>query len=231
MYALPDQTLQEALEDVSAALALEPEHLSYYHLTLEPNTVFYSRPPRLPDPDAAWEIQARAAELLEDAGYANYEVSAWARPQRLCRHNLNYWQFGDYLGIGAGAHGKLTSPTGLVVREKRAAHPRAYLRNVQAGPLPAERTEVNAADVIFEFMLNALRLKAGFSLTMFEQRTSLPAESLLPWLQKAAAKQLLLQEPAGWWRASARGWRFLDDLQGLFLPDEPEPSGSRRRVI
>jgi putative oxygen-independent coproporphyrinogen III oxidase len=148
MYALPDQTPAEALADVSAALALAPEHISYYHLTLEPNTIFYSRPPRLPDQDAAWEIQARAAEMLSSAGYANYEVSAWARQEQMCRHNLNYWQFGDYLGIGAGAHGKLTSRTGRVAREKRAAHPRVYAqRAASQGRLYAEpvRTTHGAA--------------------------------------------------------------------------------------
>jgi putative oxygen-independent coproporphyrinogen III oxidase len=231
MYALPDQTPAEALADVSAALALAPEHISYYHLTLEPNTIFYSRPPRLPDQDAAWEIQARAAEMLSSAGYANYEVSAWARQEQMCRHNLNYWQFGDYLGIGAGAHGKLTSRTGRVAREKRAAHPREYLRRLQSSAFPGDRHEVQAKDLLFEFMLNALRLRAGFTLSLFEQRTGLPADTLRPWLQKAAAKQLLVEGPAGHWQASDRGWRFLDDLQGMFLPEDQDSTGAERGVI
>jgi oxygen-independent coproporphyrinogen-3 oxidase len=231
MYALPDQTPAEALADVSAALALAPEHISYYHLTLEPNTIFYSRPPRLPDQDAAWEIQARAAELLSSAGYANYEVSAWARQEQMCRHNLNYWQFGDYLGIGAGAHGKLTRRTGRVTREKRSAHPREYLRRLQSSTFPGDRHEVQAEDLLFEFMLNALRLRAGFTLGLFEQRTGLPADTLRPWLKKASAKQLLVEGPAGHWQASDHGWRFLDDLQSLFLPDDQDSTGAERGVI
>lgn len=219
MYALPEQSPEQAMADVITAVQLAPEHLSYYHLTLEPNTIFYSRPPRLPDDDTAWEIQTAAAQMIADAGFVNYEVSAWARDERLCRHNLNYWQFGDYLGIGCGAHGKLTSGPGSVVREKRTTHPRDYLRRVNSRQTVVTRGDVGPDDLLFEFMLNALRLRGGFTLDMFEQRTGLSAEVLLPLLNDAAAKQLLVEGPAACWRASPRGWRFLDDLQGMFLPD------------
>ena len=218
MYALPGQTLNDALADVREALRLAPEHLSYYHLTLEPNTVFYSRPPALPDDETAWQIQDAAAALIAAAGFDNYEVSAWAR-ESACRHNLNYWQFGDYLGLGAGAHGKLTTPDGAVFRERRAAHPREYMRELQAGRVPLTRAPVAGPDLLFEFMLNALRLREGFSTEQFERRTGLAAGELQPFIKKAHEKQLLTELQAGVWRPSERGWRFLDDLQGLFLPE------------
>jgi oxygen-independent coproporphyrinogen-3 oxidase len=217
MYALPEQTLLEARTDVQTAIALEPEHISYYHLTLEPNTIFYARPPTLPDSDLAWEIQQQSATLLNDAGYNNYEVSAWGSPERECEHNLNYWRYGDYLGIGAGAHSKFTLGSGNVVREVRAAHPRDYLQRVRAQQATT-RNEVDPTNRLFEFMLNNLRLRAGFSRQDFERATGLSAELLNTGLAEAADKGLLVETAAGLLQPSTRGWHFLDDLQAIFLP-------------
>jgi len=217
MYALPEQTLQEARADVTAAIALEPEHISYYHLTLEPNTIFYARPPALPDSDLAWEIQQQSVSLLNEAGYNNYEVSAWGSPERECQHNLNYWRYGDYLGIGAGAHSKFTLVSGQVVREVRTAHPRDYLQRVSAQQART-RNEVDPSNRLFEFMLNNLRLRAGFSRQEFERTTGLSAEMLKTGLAEAMDKNLLVETPAGLLQPSAQGWHFLDDLQSIFLP-------------
>jgi putative oxygen-independent coproporphyrinogen III oxidase len=219
MYALPEQSLTAARDDLETALQLQPEHLSYYHLTLEPNTIFYSRPPELPDSDAAWAIQEQAVTLLTAAGYQNYEVSAWASDARFCQHNLNYWRYGDYLGIGAGAHGKLTFEDGAIRRYAHAAHPREYLRRVQEGAA-SKVTEVSTADRGFEFMLNVLRLSAGFSAADFQQRTGLDIEVVATEIQLAKQKQLLAEEQPGLFRPTERGWRFLDDLQAIFLPPD-----------
>jgi putative oxygen-independent coproporphyrinogen III oxidase len=223
MYALPAQTLEEALEDVRRACALAPAHISHYQLTLEPGTVFHSRPPPLPDEDLAFRMQDECQTLLAQSGFDQYEVSAYARAGARCRHNLNYWGFGDYVGIGAGAHGKITAslPHG-VHRTEKARQPRTYLEQL-AGAAAAgagrsgERKAVLAADLPFEFVLNALRLNEGFALADFESRTGLEASALQPGLQSALARGLIeFAEPR--WRASALGRRFLNDLQGGFLP-------------
>ena len=219
MYALPEQTVAEAVADVSAALELQPEHISHYHLTLEPNTIFYARPPALPDVDTAWEIQAQCAAELQAANYANYEVSAWAQPARPARHNLNYWRFGDYLALGAGAHGKLTTSTDRW-RETRPAHPTAYMQLLASEQPEFAQQRGSAADVRFEFMLNNLRLREGFELSAFERYTGQSAASLQPALQRAQQRGLLEFSAAGHVQPTSLGWRFLDDLQGLFLPDE-----------
>lgn len=219
MFALPEQNIDEALADVAAAIELSPEHISYYHLTLEPNTVFYSRPPQLPDGDMAWQMHDSASALLTAAGYSNYEVSAWARPGQECRHNVNYWEFGDYVGLGAGAHGKVTADSGAINREVRVAHPREYLRQISAGGA-VSRAIVDAEALLFEFMLNGLRLKNGFALQLFAERTGLATARLQPLLDKAKQKQLLEESEPGRWRATENGWRFLNDLQTLFLPED-----------
>lgn len=216
MYGLPEQSLSAAVADVEQAVELAPEHLSWYHLTLEPNTVFYQNPPPLPDSDSAWEMQMQGSGVLTAAGYSNYEVSAWAQPAQASRHNLNYWTFGDYLGLGAGAHGKLTQPDGRVLREQRPAHPREYLRRVQDG-LALQATEVSPTDLVFEFMLNRLRLRDGFALRDFEARTGLPASALESGMQRALALGLLAAKQDVY-APTERGWQFLDDLQSLFLP-------------
>jgi putative oxygen-independent coproporphyrinogen III oxidase len=218
MYALPEQTLSESQTDLFAALALQPEHISLYHLTLEPNTVFHANPPSLPADDDAWEMQIKGGELLAGNGYENYEVSAWSKDHRACEHNLNYWRFGDYLGIGAGAHSKLTTSQG-VIREQRVAHPREYLKRIKDATMVAKHDRVAATDLLFEFMLNNLRLRDGFSLTAFSAMTGLSAQSALPGLARAEQQGLISQTEPDHWQPTDLGWRFLNDLQANFLPD------------
>ena len=219
MYALPEQTLDEALFDVRTACALGPTHISYYQLTLETGTVFHSRPPPLPDDDAAWRMQSAGQALLSAAGYAQYEVSAYARPGFRCRHNLNYWLFGDYVGIGAGAHGKLTEgmPT-RILRTAKPKQPRDFQeRLTQSAAAIGERQHIAVRDLPFEFMLNALRLNEGFSTACFEARTGLPAEAYEAAMRDSEAKGLVHSTDEGW-RPTELGGRFLNDLQGAFLP-------------
>lgn len=225
MYALPGQTAELAAADLERAAVLGPQHLSWYHLTLEPNTRFYAEPPPdLPDEDTTLEIERRGGELLAASGYERYEVSAFARPGFRCRHNLNYWRFGDYLGIGAGAHGKLTSPDGAVRRRLKPAHPRLYMERVEAGGLdPGSR--IGEADLAFEYMLNVLRLAEGFTEAEFTARTGLPFAAAAPGMAEARRLGLLRQRPAGRWRPSRRGRRFLNDLQALFLPQAGPAAG------
>jgi len=214
MFGLPGQTLAEACDDLEAAISAAPPHLSLYQLTLEPGTPFYRRPPSLPDEDACWAMEAALAARLENAGYRRYEVSAWALPGRECRHNLNYWRFGDYLGLGAGAHGKVSFADGRILRRQRRRRPLGWLQ----GPRIEEERFPDPAERLFEFMLNALRLADGFSLESFEARTGLPADDALPGLEQGRSLGLL--EPAGGsaWRATALGRQFLNDAQALFLP-------------
>jgi putative oxygen-independent coproporphyrinogen III oxidase len=220
MYALPDQTLEEALFDVSTACALRPSHISYYQLTLEPGTVFHSRPPPLPDDDAAWQIQSAGQHLLSAAGYRQYEVSAYAQPGAECRHNLNYWLFGDYVGLGAGAHGKISfAQPGRIVRTVKPKQPREYQEQIRRASDIAgigECTPVAEADLPFEFMLNALRLNGGFATRDYENRTGLPMAGLRQQLSAAEQRGLMAATPAGW-RPTELGMRFLNDLQGSFL--------------
>ena len=221
MYALPEQAVAGALEDIAAAIALAPPHLSHYQLTLEPGTVFYERPPPLPDQDLSAEIEAATHAQLQRAGYRQYEISAWARPGAECRHNLNYWQFGDYLGIGAGAHGKLTDATrGTIARTVKTKQPREYLERARSGRAQRTLAEVPVRERVFEFMLNALRLPAGFTREMFEMRTGLAIESAMPTVGAALERQLLEATDDGF-RPSALGLRFLNDLQAMFLPGDP----------
>jgi putative oxygen-independent coproporphyrinogen III oxidase len=214
MYALPGQTAAMARADIAEGLRFGTPHLSAYQLTIEPNTVFHSRPPALPGHDAAADMQLAAEEALAAAGYEHYEISAFAKPGRRCRHNLNYWEFGDYLGIGAGAHGKL-SFADRVTRHERIKQPREYLA---ADSDPPQRT-VEARDLPFEFMLNALRLVRGFATDLFPARTGLPAIAIEPALRKAEA-QGLIERDLQRLRPTTRGRHFLDDLTGLFLPQE-----------
>jgi coproporphyrinogen III oxidase-like Fe-S oxidoreductase len=219
MYALPGQDLQGALDDLDRAIALAPTHVSHYQLTLEPDTPFAKRPPAgLPDDDLAWSMQVECQSLLASAGYEQYEVSGYARPGRRCRHNLVYWEFGDYLGIGAGAHGKVTRRDGNAIeRTIRVRHPAAYLAANTAQQGVAEARDVAPADLPFEFCLNALRLVAGFTPQHFEERTGLPVAVLEQPAEQARARGLL-ERVDGRWRATALGRRFLNDLQEQFLP-------------
>ena len=218
MYALPQQTMAEAEADIRAACALAPEHLSYYHLTLEPNTEFHAKPPLLPDSDLAWAMQEQGERVLADHGYAQYEVSAYARAGRQCRHNRNYWEFGDYLGIGAGAHGKRTSFSSPVIyRRARHKHPRTYLDTAGTAQALQEEKKVPAADLPFEFAMNALRLNEGFDLRQFESRTGQPAALLAKSLAEAQRRGFLeIRETQI--RPSPQGRAFLNQLVGLFLP-------------
>jgi len=220
MYALPQQTLEGALADVERALALGPAHVSHYQLTLEPGTAFERRPPPLPDDDTAWAMQVACQARLAEAGYKQYEVSAYATAGRECLHNLNYWRFGDYVGIGAGAHGKFTDvASGRVLRTARVRQPGRYL--AAAGPADRlqELRSVPDADLPFEFFLNALRLVDGFAVADFEARTGLPWAGIASRVQMAEARGLLRSVPGGRWLPTALGRRFLNDLQAEFLPE------------
>ena len=218
MFALPGQSIDAALADLESAVSLEPEHISWYQLTLEPNTVFHARPPEdLPAGDSAWDMQLAGQARLAELGFRQYEVSAYAKPGRECRHNRNYWEFGDYLAVGAGAHGKLTVDTGPV-RYRKPANPLAYMSAIEAGEASA-REPVPAADRPFEFMLMATRLVDGFELSWFEATTGLPAGELESRMQDALAKGLLETTGEGRFRPSELGRRFLNDLQAGFLPE------------
>ena len=217
MYALPGQSLAELEQDLRTALSFAPPHLSVYHLTIEPNTAFAKfPPPRLPDDDSAWDMLDRIAELTAEAGLERYEVSAYARPGHRCVHNQNYWQFGDYLGLGAGAHGKLSFPH-RIVRQVRHRQPELYMERALAGDAVAQAHEVTRAELPFEFMLNALRLKDGFSLHDYTERTGMPPSSVSAPLARAEQAGWIVREGV-WLRPTARGFDFLSDLQQLFLP-------------
>jgi putative oxygen-independent coproporphyrinogen III oxidase len=218
MYALPQQTLDEALRDVHTACSLGPTHISYYQLTLEPGTVFYSRPPVLPDEDAAWQIQTAGQKLLAESGFVQYEVSAYAKAGARCRHNLNYWQFGDYVGIGAGAHGKLTlDAPARILRTTKPKQPREYQEQIRdAWGSVGESAYIAVPDLPFEFMLNALRLNEGFTEDRFRSRTGVDPGVIAPKLAAAKARGLLEQHSDGW-QPTDLGRRFLNDLQASFL--------------
>jgi len=215
MYALPGQTMDQLEQDLVQALAMMPPHLSVYHLTIEPNTYFAKFPPRVPDDDTAYAMLDRITEMTGGAGMDRYEVSAYAKPGHRCWHNMNYWQFGDYLGIGAGAHSKLSFPH-RVVRQVRYREPRLYMDNALAGQALAQDDEVSRSELPFEFMLNALRLKDGFELQQFCERTGLPLTAIEQPLQEAERKGLIERSLARA-RPTQHGFDFLSDLQGLFL--------------
>jgi len=217
MYALPSQTLAEAQQDVATAIGFAPPHLSLYHLTLEPNTYFAKYPPVVPDDDASAEMQDMISAHTSAAGYGHYEVSAYAQAGRQARHNLNYWQFGDYLGIGAGAHSKLSFPH-RVIRQMRYKQPKAYLEHSRLGNVVQEETEIGRNDLGFEFMLNALRLNHGFEVNLFSERTGLALNTIEKSLNQAEAKGLLYRDHKII-RPTALGQRFLNDLQQMFLLD------------
>jgi len=217
MYALPRQTVAEAEADLDAALAFSPPHLSFYHLTLEPNTLFHRYPPPLPDDETTADIEDAVHSKLDAAGYGHYETSAYARPGRECRHNLNYWKFGDYLGIGAGAHSKL-SFADRVVRQVRHKQPKQYLEQIALGAPLMEDSVVKRDDIGFEFMLNALRLTEGVPATLFAERTGYPLSLVRRGLEEAEARGLLERDPS-LLRPTPLGQRFLNDLQQLFLAD------------
>jgi putative oxygen-independent coproporphyrinogen III oxidase len=216
MYALPGQTLTESAGDVAAALGFAPPHLSIYHLTVEPNTLFAHAPPSLPDDDLAAAMLDAIVARTTAAGLERYEVSAFARPGHQARHNLNYWEFGDYLGIGAGAHGKISFPH-RVVRQVRLRDPSAYMAGAERAAAVAAESEIARSELPFEFMLNALRLKGGFELARFHERTGLPLSTIERPLAEAERRGLV-ERDLRWLRPTPLGFDFLNDLQQLFLP-------------
>ncbi|OOG62047.1 YggW family oxidoreductase [Rhodanobacter sp. B04] len=217
MYALPQQTLDGALADVERAVALKPTHVSHYQLTLEPNTAFAANPPPLPDDDHAWAMQEACENRLAAAGYGQYEISAYAQPGRRCAHNLNYWRFGDYLGIGAGAHGKLSDAAGGQVRRRwKTRHPRAYMEAAGGVARIGGDSVVSPAELPFEYMLNALRLIGGVPMADFAERTGLPPERIAIALAAACRRGWLHDDPQRL-RTTALGQRFLNDVIASFL--------------
>jgi oxygen-independent coproporphyrinogen-3 oxidase len=219
MYALPEQGMAGAIADLAAALSLHPAHVSHYQLTLEPGTLFAATPPPLPDDDLAWSMQMECQALLAARGFAQYEVSAYARAGRWSRHNLNYWSFGDYLGAGAGAHGKVSShgeDGGLrIQRSTHLREPRRYFATAAEGP---QWTTVAQRDLAFEFMLNALRLTQGFDASLFPARTGRQLQSVMPVLSSLEAEGLA-ESAAGSWRPTSVGRQFLNDVIARFLPE------------
>lgn len=213
MHGLPNQTVDDALADLRTAIDCAPPHLSWYQLTIEPNTVFYKTPPSLPNSDALWDIETAGKALLAEHAYMQYEVSAYAREQQYARHNLNYWQFGDYLGIGAGAHGKMTQ-AGQVIRTQKKRQPKDYLNPDKA--FMAEQKSIGQQDVIFEFMLNALRCYQAISVELFEQRTGLSIETIADKLQQAVDKGLL-EFDGSYFETTELGKRYLNDLVSSFM--------------
>lgn len=217
MHGLPEQTAQAAEHDLRCAIDCQPTHLSWYQLTIEPNTAFHKRPPLLPVEDELADIQMSGEQLLQDSGYTQYEVSAYSQPDFKCRHNLNYWSFGDYIGIGAGAHGKITHPDGYIERYAKRRQPTQYMA-AQAGQFVASQRRLNASDIAGEFMMNALRLNTGFTLQQFTARTGLAGESLAAQLESLQRRGLLIKEQDAI-RASDAGLRFLDSVVAEFFPD------------
>lgn len=216
MYGLPNQSLEAAKADVQTALSFNTPHLSFYNLTLEPNTYFASFPPKLPSEDEVDAIFEQNLDLLTKAGYQRYEVSAYAKKDQECKHNLNYWRFGDYIGIGAGAHGKISFPN-KITRQVRERHPEAYMEAMEKkGSALIESREIDAKDLPFEFMLNALRLSEGVDTSTFSERTGLPLSTISKALAQATQKGLLDENPSKL-KASDQGLRYLNNLQELFL--------------
>jgi oxygen-independent coproporphyrinogen-3 oxidase len=220
MFGLPGQTVAQGLSDIEQALQLQPEHLSYYQLTIEPNTLFHAQPPALPDDDYSWEIQHEAQQRLADDGFAQYEISAYARPGRQCSHNRNYWEFGDYLGIGAGAHGKLTDVNQQkVTRSIKEKHPREYLNKASKEGVIISEQVLSRNDLAIEFMMNALRLSDGFPVALFRERTGLPITVVEEPLRRAEQQEMIL------WtldsiKPTEQGRLFLNDLLAMFLRDD-----------
>jgi len=224
MYGLPGQSVDEARADIKAALAVAPPHLSVYHLTLEPNTYFHRYPPALPDDDIAAEMQENVEGMLATAGYRHYETSAFAQPGRQSRHNMNYWTFGDYLGIGAGAHSKISFPE-RVLRQARYKQPKQYMESAACGNAVQESHEIGGDEVGFEFMMNALRLNGGFPLVLFEERAGVPLTSVLKQLDIAESKGLITRDHQRV-EPTQLGRRFLNDLLQIFLRDQAPVDGS-----
>jgi len=217
MHGLPGQTIELAMADLIAAIELQPAHISWYQLTLEPNTVFHARPPaNLPDDDLAFEIQEHGQALIADHGYTQYEISAYAQDGLQCKHNLNYWLFGDYLAVGAGAHGKLTTQD-EIYRYQKPANPLQYMKFQETDDPEITRTVLDRDDLMFEFMLNALRLNDGFAENVFLQRTGLSTSDLIDATRNARQRGLIERDNNEIWKPTELGGRFLNDLQSEFI--------------
>ncbi len=228
MYALPGQSTNEALDDIRRAIHCAPSHLSFYQLTIEPNTAFHASPPKLPDEDTAWDMQEQCGELLLESGFRQYEISAWARAGFRCRHNLNYWRYGDFLGIGAGAHSKLTLPAEQSVRRRvRHRHPDVWLKAMQSGEWLADDRLIGEEERVFEFFLNQLRLYDGVRKDQFTPRTGVGWNRISARLEKAIERGVL-QDSCGMLKPTALGWRFSNEIQAMFLPPgiEKKPQSS-----
>jgi oxygen-independent coproporphyrinogen-3 oxidase len=219
MHGLPNQSLDNALDDLKTAISLNPNHISWYQLTIEPNTIFHSKPPKLPVDDILWEIQDQGIKLLNEAGYQQYEISAYAKPGCQCQHNLNYWQYGDYLGIGCGAHGKITdTSTQKIMRTIKVKHPKGYLDDNR--DFLDKLSEVDESERPFEFMMNQLRLHSAFSTQQFQTSTGLNISAVLPLLKEAQQKNLMTCETLDnqdFWLVTQIGQRYLNDLLEIFL--------------
>ena len=220
MFGLPEQTKAQALSDLTRAIELKPEHISWYQLTIEANTFFYTHRPQLPDDDTIWQLQSEGMQLLQENGYKRYEVSAYSR-SKPCAHNLNYWQFGDYLGIGAGAHGKLTqAPDNKIVRTRKHRSPERYIEKAMDGKACVEISELKTSDTIFEFLLNALRLTDGFAKVLFN-RTGQPNTILEQKLAPFMDKRWIISDERSF-RPSPHGMRFLNEILEYYLPDDSD---------
>ncbi len=219
MHGLPNQSLENALDDLKTAISLNPTHISWYQLTIEPNTIFHSKPPKLPVDDVLWQIQDEGVKLLSEAGYQQYEISAYAKKGYQCQHNMNYWQYGDYLGIGCGAHGKITdSKTQKIFRTVKVKHPKGYL--AEDRDFIDQLNEVDESERAFEFMMNQLRLHSAFSIQHFIKSTGMNRETISPQLTLAKEKGLMADEVIGndeYWHVTKEGQRYLNDLLELFL--------------
>lgn len=217
MFGLPNQSIEQALNDLKQAINKKPTHLSWYQLTIEENTLFHhSPPPALPEDEFLWEIQQQGQKLLKQSGYQQYEVSAYAQEHHQCQHNINYWQFGDYLGIGAGAHGKLTMPGGEITRHQKFRHPTEYIEQALKGSARSQEKILTNKDIIFEYILNAIRLKQGFNKETFENRTLLPISIIQDKLDSLIENKLLIQKDNRY-ITTPKGWAFINSISEQFL--------------
>jgi len=216
MFGLPQQNIDEALDDLRQAIECQPKHLSWYQLTIEENTLFHYSPPVLPNSDLLWDMQEAGQKKLLDAGYHQYEVSAYSQENHPCRHNINYWQFGDYVGIGAGAHGKISMPDGSITRHQKYRNPTQYMKQALLGEARSSTNTIKEKERVFEFMMNALRLKEGVTKELFEARTHLTFSDLDPKINEAVDRGLLELKGDNF-KASTKGWAFLNDLMEVFL--------------
>ncbi|WP_318408528.1 radical SAM family heme chaperone HemW [Photobacterium leiognathi] len=219
MHGLPDQSVEDAISDLKQAIALKPPHLSWYQLTIEPNTLYYSKPPTLPDDDDLWDIFEQGHQLLTEAGYQQYEISGYSKPGKQCQHNLNYWRFGDYLGIGCGAHGKISFEDGRIIRTVKVKHPRGYLQADK--PYLTQETNVADSERPFEFFMNRFRLLEACPKQDYPTRTGLPLSSIEPAIDWAIA-QNYLQDTGEHWQITEHGKLFLNDLLAAFVEDDDE---------